>query len=171
MRIAYADPPYIGQAAKHYKDHPDYNGEVDHSELITRLVTEYPDGWALSCSSPSLRILLPLCPEDARIGSWVKPFCIFKPGVNPAYSWEPVIWRGGRKRGRDELTVQDWVAANVTLRRGVVGAKPAGFCYWLFELLGLGPDDELDDLYPGTHGVTRAWQEWRAARAALLAAM
>lgn len=33
MRVAYADPPYPGQAARHYADHPDYAGEVDHQEL------------------------------------------------------------------------------------------------------------------------------------------
>ena len=29
MKIAYADPPYIG-CAHLYRDHPDYAGEVDH---------------------------------------------------------------------------------------------------------------------------------------------
>lgn len=62
LRVAYLDPPYIGQAKKRYKDHPDYAGEVDHKELIDRVVEEFPDGWALSASSPSLRQVLPLCP-------------------------------------------------------------------------------------------------------------
>lgn len=48
LLMAYADPPYIGQSARHYEDHPDYAGEVDHSKLIERLLIEYPDGWALS---------------------------------------------------------------------------------------------------------------------------
>lgn len=43
LRIAYADPPYIG-CAHLYKDHPDYDGEVDHVALIDRLQSEY-DGW------------------------------------------------------------------------------------------------------------------------------
>lgn len=54
MRVAYADPPYIGQSAKHYRNHPDYAGEVDHLALIDRLVSEYPDGWALSLVHPEL---------------------------------------------------------------------------------------------------------------------
>src|SRR5205823_3197858 len=90
IRVAYADPPYPGQAKKHYGSE-----EVCHRELITRLTDEYPDGWALSTSSPSLTALLPLCPPGCRVGAWVKPFCVYKPGVNPAYAWEPVIWRGG----------------------------------------------------------------------------
>ena len=48
MRFAYADPPYPGQARRHYKHHPDFDGEVDHGALIERLMDEFPDGWALS---------------------------------------------------------------------------------------------------------------------------
>src|SRR5437773_8181969 len=96
MRCAYADPPYPGQAAKYYGDYADFAGEVNHARLIDHLVTEFPDGWALSTSSPALRDILPLCPADIRIAAWVKPFHAFKRGVRPAYAWEPVIFRGGR---------------------------------------------------------------------------
>ena len=165
MRFAYADPPYLGQAHL-YRDHPDFAGEVDHGALITRLVAEFPDGWALSCSTPSLRLLLPMCPEDVRIGAWVKPFCSFKPNVNPAYAWEPVIWRGGRRRDRTKDTVRDWLAENITLRRGLTGAKPAAFCRWVFDLLGAEPGDALADLFPGTGAVSDEWERWVAPRAA-----
>src|SRR4051812_3342154 len=37
MRILYADPPYVGQSKRHYGDHPDYAGEVDHRELLAQL--------------------------------------------------------------------------------------------------------------------------------------
>jgi hypothetical protein len=160
--VAYADPPYIGQARKHYRHDPRC-AEVDHGELIAQLVAEFPDGWALSCSSPSLAHLLPLCPPDVRVMAWVKPFCSFKPGVNPAYAWEPVLVHGGngrRRRGRREPTVRDWVSANVTLRRGLAGAKPEAFCHWLFAVLNLRPGDELVDLYPGTGAVSAAWERW-----------
>ena len=155
MRFAYADPPYVG-CGKRYKE----KTEVDHVELINRLELEY-DAWALSCSTPSLRYLLSICPEDVRIAAWVKPFCIFKPNVNPAYAWEPVIFKGARKRSRDIPTVRDWVSSNITLRKGLVGAKPEAFCMWLFELMGLLHDDELIDLYPGTGIVTSSWESWR----------
>lgn len=157
-RFAYADPPYPGQARKHYG--PDAR-EVDHRLLIAHL-QEF-DGWALSTSTPALRMILPLCPDDARIGAWVKPFAIYKPGVNPGYCWEPVIFRPlPRKRLRTEDTVRDFVSANVTLRRGVSGAKPDGFCNWLFALAGLTPDDEFVDLFPGSGAVARAWEAWRS---------
>jgi hypothetical protein len=155
MRIAYADPPYIGQAKKHYA-----MPEVDHAELIDALCRDYPDGWALSASSPTLREILPLCPADVRVAAWVKPFASFKPNVNPAYAWEPVIFRGGRKRDRKAQTVRDWVSCNITLRRGLSGAKPVPFCFWLFELMGMQPGDELVDVFPGTKAVTKAWSTY-----------
>lgn len=155
MRFAYADPPYVGQARKHYG-----REEVDHADLIDRLVRDFPDGWALSASSSSLRDLLPLCPPAVRVMAWVKPFCSFKPGVNPAYAWEPVLVCGGRKRTRDQATVRDWVAANITLRRGLSGAKPEAFCWWLFDVLGVESGDTLCDLFPGTGAVTAAFARY-----------
>lgn len=159
MRFAYADPPYLGQG-KRYREHPDameWDSVERHAALVEQLVGDYPDGWAMSLSSPSLRTILPMCPEDVRVMAWVKPFAVFRPNVNPAYAWEPVIVRGGRKRGRDVPTVRDWVSANITLRKGLVGAKPPAFCDWLFGVLGAEPGDELDDLFPGTGVVSECW--------------
>ena len=44
MKAAYADPPYLGQARKHYASDPQC-AEVDHAELIGRLCRDY-DAWA-----------------------------------------------------------------------------------------------------------------------------
>jgi len=157
VQLAYADPPYVGQSAKHYG-----GADVNHRLLIAHLCDEFPDGWALSLHAPSLRDLLPLCPEDCRVSPWVKPFASFKPHVNPAYCWEPVIWRGGRqKRDRSELTVRDYFSGNITLQRGVVGVKSDPFCFWLFALLGLRRGDELVDLFPGSGAVTEAWARYQ----------
>lgn len=164
MRVAYADPPYPGEARRHYRRDPTGipAAEVDHAALITQLCDEYPDGWALSTKSTALQALLPLCPSDVRISPWCKSFGIFRPGVNPAYVWEPVIWRGGRqKRSRKEPTVRDWLVAPVTLRTGTHGAKPDLFSFWIFQLLGLRPRDTFDDLFPGSRRVGRAWQRWQ----------
>lgn len=156
MIFAYADPPYVGQARKHYQ-----SVEVDHKELIARVINEYPDGWALSCSSPSLRALLPLCPEDVRVLAWVKPFAIYKPNVGLCYAWEPVIFRGGRRITRQQKTVKDWISENITLKKGLVGAKPPKFCYWLFSVFNAQWNDELHDLFPGTGIVTRCWRRFQ----------
>lgn len=142
MRLAYADPPYIGQAHRYVE-----NEEVDHTELVERL--RGYDGWALSCSSPSLGQLLPLAP-GARIAAWVKPFASFKPGVNPGYCWEPVLFQSGRKRTRKEPTVRDFISCNITIKKGLCGAKPEAFCNWILDLIGWQPGDVLDDLFPGT---------------------
>ena len=200
MRLAYADPPYVGQAKKHYSHDPKC-AEVDHAALFRQL-SEY-DGWALSLSSPSLGFLLsdgarqraadiermrkyaaipmppadtplqnalldaarwlerqpldPMAPAGSRIASWVKPCASFKPGVNPGYCWEPVIFSPARSGERDRPTVRDWHSENITLRKGLAGAKPPGFCLWLFELLGAREGDTFDDLFPGTGGVSAAW--------------
>ena len=161
LRVAFSDPPYIGQAHRYPE-----KTEVDHREHIAMLLRDFPDGWALSCSVPSLHTILDIVEGQAayRIGAWVKPWAVFKPNVNPGYAWETVIFVGGRKRTREQDTVRDWVAANVTLRTGMVGAKPLAFCYWVFAFLGLEPGDTLVDLFPGSGGVTRAWAKWRKAQ-------
>ena len=120
--------------------------------------------WAMSCSTPSLQILLPLMPKGVRVAAWVKPFAIFKPGVGVAYAWEPIIFREGRKRSRKQPTARDWVSANITLRKGLTGAKPSQFCEWLFDLLTLEPDDEFTDIFPGTGIVGLNWDSWRSRR-------
>lgn len=160
MKFAYADPPYVGQARKHYGTDAK---EVNHPLLIEWLNGAH-DAWALSLSTPSLQEILPMCPQGVRVGAWVKPFAIFKPNVNPAYAWEPVIFGGGRRRNRNEPTVRDWCSVNITLRRGLSGAKPDAFCFWLFEFAGLVADDEFTDVFPGSGAVTRAWDKWRHQR-------
>lgn len=165
MRLAYADPPYLGQGSRHYDD-PEYDKLGAHERLIQRLVDEYPDGWALSASSPSLRLLLPLCPEDVRVAAWVKPFCAFKRGVRPAYAWEPVIFRGGRNppwfphppppKNGQQTTPKDYIAESITLKKGLTGAKPRAFCDWVIWLLNAQPGDTIDDLFPGTGIFTEA---------------
>ena len=157
MRIAYADPPYLGQANRYPEKQ-----EVDHEVLISQL--EAYDGWALSCSTPSLKTLLPMCPDDIRIGSWVKTFCSFKPNVNPAFAWEPVIFKPARGYERKALTIRDWIKGTITLKRGVIGAKPYYFCTWLFEILGADCDDEFVDLFPGSGAVSKAWESWSKCR-------
>ena len=157
MRFAYADPPYPGLEF-FYKDDP--NCAPVNFPLLISYLNEF-DGWAMSLHSPALKLLLPLCPSDTRILAWVKPFCSFKPGVNPAYAWEPVLSRGGRPRGKLKPTVRDWVASNITLKKGLVGVKPVSFCFWIFEFLGMEPDDEFLDIFPGSGAVGLAHTAWK----------
>jgi hypothetical protein len=168
MRFAYADPPYLGLGGYYAKYHPqahDWNDPETHRRLIERLCDEFPDGWAMSLHTPSLRHILPMCPTDARVLAWVKPFASFKPGQTIAYAWEPVIFRGGRPKERTESTRRDWLAENMTMKKGLVGAKPERFCRWIFTVLNARPGDHLEDLFPGSGVVTVAWEKWITSNA------
>jgi hypothetical protein len=164
MRVAYADPPYPG-CAHLYEDHPDYAGEVDHEELLDRLDNEY-DGWLLHTASTTLIEVLDAARAadvyDFRIMAWVKPFAAFKRNVSVAYAWEPMLVKPCRKPVVTEaMVMRDWVSEPITLERGLTGAKPDAVCRWAFHVLGMEPDDQLIDLYPGSGAVTVAWQRWR----------
>jgi hypothetical protein len=50
----------------------------------------------------------------------------------------------------DLCTPKDFIVAPITLKKGLVGAKPEPVCRWILELLGVAPGDEVVDLFPGT---------------------
>lgn len=155
MKVAYADPPYPG-CAHLYPE----NKEVDHEELLRALQTY--DGWLLHTSSVALKDVLPWCPVEARIMAWVKPFAAFKRNVSVAYAWEPVIVKAARKpKVNGRVVMRDWISESITMKKGLVGAKPRNVCFWAFEMLGLEPEDELVDLFPGTGAVSEAWSDWK----------
>lgn len=182
MRFAYADPPYPGQSWRLYGEHKDYAGEVDHRELVDRLMGKFPDGWALSTSASALHDVLPLCPvpepsrknkgrylqgTGTRVMVWIKPQAPWRP-VGVQWGWEPVLVYGGRPRNpRDHL--RDWVSC-VQGSTDVPGAKPEAFCRWLFNVLGATADDELVDLFPGSGAVARAWESFTAQQSLELTA-
>jgi hypothetical protein len=168
-RLAYADPPYPGNA-HYYRGHPDYRGEVDHAELLSRLATY--DGWALSTSARALPAVLALAVAQdlpVRVAAWNRGA---RPRATAPYAlnaWEPVIYipvpsrDAGPARRVDVLT--HGVAVMRTLPSRVIGAKPAAFCRWMFDLVGATADDTLDDLYPGSGIVGQAWRAYVSPRA------
>ena len=163
MKAAYADPPYLGPAQEFYGElHPnaaEYDDPETHKRLIERLSDEF-DAWALSMTSTTLRLMLPWCPEDVRVGAWCKSFASFKPNVTHAYAWEPVLFRFHRKRTREQGTWRDFIVCPITLKRGFRGAKPDPVCFWIFEGLNLLDGDEFVDLFPGSGAVTQAYEKW-----------
>jgi hypothetical protein len=166
-RFAYADPPYPSLARRYYADHPDFGGEVDHAELVSRLACRY-DGWALSTSAAALPEVLALCPSGTRVAAWFRgerPTASYA----PLSSWEPVLYFGARRvtsrpgeaRRLDALV---YVARpRLTDPRRVIGTKPAAFCAWLFLLLGARAGDEFVDLFPGSGGVSASWETYCSA--------
>ena len=206
LRLAYADPPYPGRAARYYASHPDYAGEVNHAALLQQLAGY--DGWALSTAADCLPMVLALCPPGVRVAAWVRGERPNARAGRPLNAWEPVIDWGGRVRQPEpsSLTVVDAScmatvdasgvagldasrsaasdASRAAARRlddsgkpvrrtdvlihrprprstapgHVMGAKPAEFARWMFDLLGAQSGDELDDLFPGSGGIARAWE-------------
>lgn len=173
LRLAYADPPYPGNSRRLYGGHPDYAGEVDHAELLEHLAGF--DGWALSTSAEALPAVLALCPPGVRVAAWFRGERPTR-SARPLNAWEPVIYAGGRAVVADDVATRrgdqvdasrgsgrrvDALVAGVTARRTdparVVGAKPAVFARWVFDLLGALPGDELVDLFPGSGAIGRAW--------------
>ena len=159
LRLAYADPPYPGRAHL-YADHPDYAGEVDHHELVWKLCGGDYDGWALSTSTEALNDVLnevEVFTSSYRILAWVKH--------TVTVSWEPVIVVSART----PEGVRDWLQCEPDSYQWrekpdsyVIGQKPEPFCRWVFHWLGGRPEDTLDDLFPGSGNVGRAWDAWRS---------
>jgi hypothetical protein len=168
LRFAFADPPYPGQAKRHYGDHPDYAGEVDHAELVARLM-EY-DGWVLCTGAVMVFEVVPLCPEGTRLYPWIKQGVVpYKPGVSVDFGWEPIFQYGGRRRHRRASILPDYLHTHSVRYKeagagAVIGMKPYEYCAYCFETLGARPElgDTLEDLFPGSGAVSAAWERWRS---------
>ncbi len=165
-RFAYADPPYPG-CAHYYEERQ----EVDHADLIARLMAEYPDGWALSTSSSALRDILALCPPATRVCVWRRRVR-GGPSKRALSAWEPLLVFRGREHATDVsqqlldyIATDDVILDEVLDYRGrydsfsgaLVGMKPPSVSAWIFRQLGARAGDTLDDLYPGSGAVGRAW--------------
>ena len=165
-RLAYADPPYPGTAKRYYGNEESFAGEVDHKRLLERLATF--DGWALSTSARALRDVLPLCPPDVRICSWVKPIGVPSSTMGLHSTWEPLIVKQARMQPPG---MRDWLSAQPARYGGkLVGRKPIAFCAFLFRALGAAPDDDFADLFPGTGIVSSAWREFSSSQSGWTAA-
>jgi len=165
MRFAYADPPYPGKAGYYVE-----RQEVDHGALIEQLVAGYPDGWALSTAASSLRAVLPLCPASTRVCAWRRAVR-WTHSRRALSAWEPLLVVGGRELGTNEpqdlVDALDYRGRYDSVPGALVGMKPPQFATWLFRLLGAQPGDELDDLYPGSGAIRRAWETFTAPGADL----
>jgi hypothetical protein len=161
VRLGYADPPYPGCSAKHYRKHKDFAGEVDSVSLMLRLEEEV-DGWVLHSHVPALRELAGAMPKRARILSWCKTFGPLG-FVKPPYLWEPVILRPARKPTYAKIgrRHRDWLVCDTPQNRGLRGTKPEGVIHWVLDCLGAKSEDEFVDLFPGTGAVLRGWESWR----------
>lgn len=159
-RLAYADPPYPGQAGRYA------NGREVNHELLVAHLREF-DGWALSTSAAALLDVWKLAPE-ARCAAWLKTYAS-NGWSRVRWSWEPVLFvtdRKGLKPGErsdvwDGLVCAPNAAENLSGNAwaGVDGkgggSKPYEFVQWVLRLLDYEDGDELVDIFPGSGSVTR----------------
>lgn len=183
MKLAIADPPYLGRAALWYggkgitkwpghqprskgrgpnsvEYHPDaarWDDPVEHIALMSHMEREY-DGWALAASSKTLAPIIGVADlHGARLAVWQVTNAI-PDGARVRSTWEAVFVRvpDGRRAATAGMTVPDVLTAPHPMS-GHVGAKPAAWTRWVLDMLGYRPDeDELDDLFPGSGAVAHA---------------
>lgn len=182
MRLAIADPPYLGRADRWYGDgrgggrvrsdgkyhrngrKPDYHphaAEWDrperHQQLIADLDRDY-DGWAVAGAADSLSVLLQGAPRTAQVGIWGKRNAI-PGGARVLNRWEPVLFRvPDERRGRTTgIAVADLLVGATYTRQGFLGSKPPEWTRWVLSLLGYDPAvDVLDDIFTGSGAVLAA---------------
>lgn len=165
MRFAYADPPYLGNGKRRYspfhENSQEYDSKDAHLSLVSRLLADYPDGWALSCNPKDLAWLLPAMPPEVRVCAWAKTFHQIRVNVSVQYAWEPVILCGGRDQRHRRPMTRDWTSGTIAMRKGLPGAKPKYFFDWVIGMLGYEDGDTIDDIFPGTGGLADALAEWK----------
>lgn len=177
MKLAIADPPYLGRADRWYGDgrgsgrtatvagrngrKPDHHpqaAEWDDPERHVQLVRDLAqyDGWLVAGAPGTERVLLEAAPADAQLGIWHRPNAM-PGGGRVLRSYEPVVFRVPEGR-RDRSTgprVRD-VLSSPVLPQGFLGSKPPAWTRWALELLGYQPSDELVDIFPGSGAVAAA---------------
>ena len=182
MRLAIADPPYLGRAALWYggkgrnkqgragracgrgdlagEYHPDaarWDDPMEHVALMSRMEREF-DGWAMAASGKTLAPLLGAADlHGARLAIWQVTNAI-PDGARVRSTWEAVLVRvpDGRRAHGTGLTVPDVLTAPHPMS-GFVGSKPAAWTHWVLDMLGYrAGEDEVSDMFPGSGAVARA---------------
>lgn len=182
MRLAIADPPYLGRADRWYGDgrgsgrtradggyrrrngrKPDHHPEAKlwddpaaHAALIAQLSDEY-DGWAVAGHATSARVLLDAAPAGAQLAVWARPNAL-PGGARVLNTWEPVLLYvpQGRRDRSTGMRVRDLLVAPVP-RQGFLGSKPPEWTRWVLDMLGYDPGtDELVDVFAGSGAVAAA---------------
>ena len=173
MRLAIADPPYLGRGHRWYgggggssprwpatDNHPEariWDAPDAHVALVQRLVADY-DGWAIALSADSLALYLSACPPGVRVGVWWKRNTM-PSGARVHNRWEPVIFfipADRRSREVEGFLETTDVLDAPKLNTGFVGAKPPAWTRWVLAVLGHSPEDSVDDIFNGSGAVSRA---------------
>ena len=175
MRLAIADPPYLGRAAVWYGEkmaksqlgknhggtaniegprpadhHPDahlWDDPAKHRELVNKLIAEY-DGWAIAMAHDNLRAYYGFIPASVpiRVGIWTKPQTM-PGGARVLNVWEPVMVRipEGRRASTGATIFPRDSVTISRLNNGFAGAKPPQWTRWVLDMMGYDPDADEVD--------------------------
>lgn len=173
MKLAIADPPYLGRAARwygnqshtlgphahaadHHNDAAEWDDPARHRQLIEELEANY-DGYAIACAPSGIDAYRPL-PESARVMVWVKPNAMPSSG-RLHNKWEAVIVRipDGRWTARGGIGVVPDVLIEPKRNDGFAGSKPHRWTRWVLDALSYdAATDTVDDMFPGSGAVASA---------------
>ena len=180
MKLAIADPPYLGRAKRWYgaggcgdgyginqaDNHPEadlWDNPKTHQELVSNLLLNY-DGFAIAMSAHSLSTYLEIINTDSRngirVGIWHKKSAVTS-GSRITNNYEPVLIKvpDGRRGWKSNCArVSDVLVANPP-RIGFRGAKPVEWTKWVLDLMGYSDGDVVDDLFKGSGLVTNTLDE------------
>ena len=175
MKMAIADPPYLGRAAIWYGDkmtasqrgknhggtaniqgprpadhNPDahiWDDPQTHQALVNRLVEEY-DGWAIAMAHDNLRDYLPMIPISVpvRIGIWTRPQQM-PGGARVLNVYEPAVVHipQGRRSSTGQTVFPRDSVTISRLNNGFPGAKPPAWTRWILDMLGYDPEQDTVD--------------------------
>ena len=182
MKLAIADPPYLGRASTWYGSSirksqlgavhggtakinykpADYHPEAHlwddietHKTLIEKLESDY-DGFALCLAHDNLQQLLPLFTVKVKVCIWHKWTLPSRSCISNSY--EPVIIKvpDARKGAIKGLTTPDVMTYQKREGMGFAGRKPKAFTHWILDLLQYKEGDQVDDLFNGSGAVIEA---------------
>ena len=173
MKLAIADPPYLGRADRYYGNgggisrgrgvadrHPEaieWDKPQRHRQLVRELSDNF-DAWAIAMSPHSLGVYLSEVELGSRtgyrVGAWIKPNLGVPSGSRIHTAWEPVLFYlpPERRTRNSGPSVPDFVSANAP-NVGFVGAKPRAWTRWVLDVLGATEADEIVDIFPGSGSV------------------
>ena len=181
LKLAIADPPYLGRANRWYGDgcgdgygigradsHPEarkWDDPKSHTDLVHELNANY-DSWAIAMTVHSLSTYLSVINTDSRNGirvmSWIKPASVTS-GSRVTNSWEPVIVKIAKERRgwTTGVHIKDYLSA-APMRSGFIGAKPEAWTHWVLDAMGYVEGDQVTDIFSGSGAVTHALNSYRS---------
>lgn len=184
MKLAIADPPYLGKAELLYgatpiPDNP--SGTVDqirkadvhndayiwddpstHKQMVADLVDRF-DGFAIAMLPDNLYEYLQWVPRDTRVAVW-HDNNVMPTGSHPRRRWEAVLVSRPKGRRRvNDVAVPVGDVLSVPHGKGhFAGRKPRQWTEWVLAMMGYCPThDTVEDLFAGSGAVSATLAQGR----------